>query len=186
MRITAGAVPPKTIQRAERGTVSGDTESGGGNVGRDKDQTAEAAAESVATAIATKRAAALSSALAEDDEAVPESSPGRKSLFASRGRSGGDEQDVDGDDGGGVGQESTTPVNIAVVSRCRPLLTREMKRGVRAAVFCDGNEIVVSDERLPTKRSRRFGFDRVFGKTSLAFRPPFRKTCLVTFFAPLL
>ncbi|CAM9329490.1 unnamed protein product [Ectocarpus sp. 4 AP-2014] len=176
VRITAAGVPPNktahvpaAIGRAERGIVSGDRsiESGGGNTGRAKDQTAQAAAAAaaaVAAAVATKRAAALSSALAEDDEAVLASSPGRKSLFASRRRSAADEEYTDGDDGSGVGQEeSNAPVNIAVVSRCRPLLTREMKRGVRAAVFCDGNEIVVLDERLPTKRSRRFGFDRVFG-----------------------
>ncbi|CBJ48361.1 kinesin motor protein-related [Ectocarpus siliculosus] len=176
VRITAAGVPPKKIAdipaaigRAERSIVSGDrgTESGGGNTGRAKDQTAQASA---AAAVATKRAAALSSALAEDDEAVPASGPGRKSLFASRRRSTADKEYTDGDDGSGVGkEESNAPVNIAVVSRCRPLLTREMKRGVRAAVFCDGNEIIVMDERLPTKRSRRFGFDRVFGpRTSQA------------------
>ncbi|CAM9608984.1 unnamed protein product [Ectocarpus fasciculatus] len=180
VRITAAGVPPKTTAdvstatgRAERGIVSGErsTEGGGGTAGRVKDQTAEtAAAAAAAVAVATKRAAALSLALAEDDEAVPASSPGRKPLFASRRRSAGEEKDFDGDGGGGAGQEeSNNPVNIAVVSRCRPLLTREMKRGVRPAVFCDGNNIVVSDERLPTKRSRRFGFDRVFGpRTSQA------------------
>ncbi|CAN0063901.1 unnamed protein product, partial [Ectocarpus sp. 12 AP-2014] len=182
VRITAAGVPPKKTAdvpaargQAERGIVSGDrsTESGVGNTGRAKDQTAQAAAAAaaaavaVAAAVATKRAAALSSALAEDDEAVPASSPGRKSLFASRRRSAADEEYTYGDYGSGIGQEeSNAPVNIAVVSRCRPLLTREMKRGVRAAVFCDGNEIVVLDERLPTKRSRRFGFDRVFGPTT--------------------
>ena len=44
------------------------------------------------------------------------------------------------------------------------LLLREIKRGVKAAVFCDGDEVVVSDKALPNNRSRRFGFDRVFGE----------------------
>ncbi|CAN0451838.1 unnamed protein product, partial [Ectocarpus sp. 12 AP-2014] len=181
VRITAAGVPPKKTAdvpaargRAQQGIVSGDRsiESGVGNTGRAKNQTAQAAAAAaaaaaVAAAVATKRAAALSSALAEDDEAVAAPSPGRKSLFASRRRSAADEEYTDGDDCSGIGQEeSDAPVNIAVVSRCRPLLTREMKRGVRAAVFCDGKEIVVLDERLPTKRSRRFGFDRIFGPTT--------------------
>lgn len=56
-------------------------------------------------------------------------------------------------------------VNIAVVARCRPLLSREKQRGVRAAVFCEGDHVVVSGQELPTKRSRKFGFDRVFGES---------------------
>lgn len=124
----------------------------------------------------TKRAIALSMELVEDDEANFTSRTSATHLFASRHRSGGSEQaggltaagEGKQDNGGGIGMEgshedSDEPVNIAVVSRCRPLLARETKRGVRAAVFCDGDEIVVPDEALP-ERSRRFGFDRVFGK----------------------
>lgn len=135
-------------------------------------------AQAAATAATTQRAIALSAALEEDDdEAMSVSIVGRKPLFASRHnstdgmRAGGretavgnehsiaDGETVDNDDG---------PVNIVVVSRCRPLLVREMRLGVSKAVFCDGSEIVVSDETLPTKRSRRFGFDRVFGKSVLS------------------
>ena len=147
-------------------------------------EAAEAAA-AAATLAAAKRAAALSAALLEDDDqATSASRAGRKSLFASRnGSTGGLHADgIDGgfrdenENAGEDGRDGEEPVNIAVVSRCRPLLVREMKRGVRAAVFCDGNDIVVSGELLPNKRPRRFGFDRVFGKRlrvlSIRFQSP--------------
>ncbi|CAM9316912.1 unnamed protein product, partial [Scytosiphon promiscuus] len=123
----------------------------------------------------TTRAIALSMALVEDAEAALTSRTGATHLFALRrhSRCNGQAREVSGmgeneqsnsggNDTGGSQEASNGPVNIAVVSRCRPLLTREMKLGVKAAVFCDGDEVVVSDETLP-KRSRRFGFDRVFG-----------------------
>ena len=141
---------------------------------------ARAAAAAAAGAAAAKRAAALSAALLEDDEqAISASGGGKKPLFASRNYStGGLRAEGVGAGFGGETEhasvygrddekeEEEEPVNIAVVSRCRPLLVREMKRGVRAAVFCDGNEIVVSGELLPSKRPRRFGFDRVFGESA--------------------
>lgn len=132
-------------------------------------------AQAAATA-AAKRAAALSAALLEDDDqATYASRAGKKPLFASSHDSpGGLRADAIGAGFGGGhehasvdmrdDEEGEKPVNIAVVSRCRPLLVRETRRGVRAAVSCDGNEIVVSGELLPNKRPKRFGFDRVFGK----------------------
>eukprot|EP00903_Cladosiphon_okamuranus_P015234 g14080.t1 len=136
-------------------------------------------AQAAAATAAAKRAASLSAALLEDeDQANSASRAGRKALFASRNDSVGDLRAHAF--GAGLGDEHENarvqgrdeeeePVNIAVVSRCRPLLVREMRRGVRAAVSCDGNEIVVSGELLPNKRPRRFGFDRVFGpRTSQA------------------
>lgn len=131
-----------------------------------------AAAEVEAKAVvAAKRAIALSVALTEEDEAISAGSRGRlKSLFASRTsrapgggeRAPGREDETNG--GEEEEEEADEPVNIAVVSRCRPLLAREIKRGVRAAVSCEGDEVVVSGKDLPIDRSRRFGFDRVFGK----------------------
>lgn len=134
---------------------------------------AVAAAAAAATALATKRAAALSAALIEDDDqAMLASRAGRKPLFASRKNSAGGLRagemetgfEKEAEDASGDERDDKEPVNIAVVSRCRPLLAREMRRGVRAAVFCDGNDIVVPGELLPNKRPRRFGFDRVFGE----------------------
>lgn len=128
---------------------------------------AEAAAEAEATAIAAaKRAVALSAALIEETEAFPTSSGSRKPLFESR-------RVTEVSTAGSLGSKETSgeedengPINIVVVSRCRPLLEREIKRGVRAAVCCDGDEVVVSGKDLPIDRSRRFGFDRVFGEMS--------------------
>lgn len=136
-------------------------------------------AQAAATAATIQRAMALSAALLEDDdEAISASIAGRKPLFASRHRSADDVRAGGWGAGGGndpnnaddeVGDDYDEPVNIAVVSRCRPLLLREIRLGVRKAVFCDGSDIVVSDEALPTKRSRRFGFDRVFGTSLPSF-----------------
>ena len=143
-----------------------------------------AAASAAAAAMAAKRAATLSAALiASDNEVASAARASRRPLFHSHhdstgsssraggwGAAPGEKNDnASGDWGGGLDDDE--PVNIAVVSRCRPLLTREMKRGVRPAVFCDGNEIVVSGESLPNKRARRFGFDRVFGKSAGAKYP---------------
>lgn len=122
--------------------------------------------------VAAKRAIALSVALTEEDDAISAGiRGGAKSLFTSRApRAPGDGErrasgcegtDNEGEEGE---EEGDAPINIAVVSRCRPLLAREIKRGVRAAVFCEGNEVVVSGKDLPIDRSRRFEFDRVFGK----------------------
>lgn len=143
-------------------------------------------AKAAATAATTQRAIALSAALLEDDdEAISASAAGRKPLFASRHHPGdgvraggwgaaGVSDPHNADDG--VGDDDDEPVNIAVVSRCRPLLVREMRLGVRKAVFCDGSDIIVSDETLTTKRSRRFGFDRVFGTSVRSCGP-----CTVVF-----
>lgn len=140
-----------------------------------------------AGAAATKRAAALSAALLEDDDqAASASRTGRKSLFASRNdttgglHAGGFEAGFgdENENASGDGRDDEEPVNIVVVSRCRPLLVREMKRGVRAAVFCDGNDIIVSGELLPNKRPRRFGFDRVFGKQAFRDVKPMKESPL--------
>lgn len=140
---------------------------------RIKAQAETAKAAAAAAAVATKRAAALSAALIDnDDEAASASRSSRKPLFTSgSGSTGGLREEglevgygTENENASGGGRDGEEPVNIVVVSRCRPLLVREMKRGVRAAVFCDGNEIVVSGESLPNRRPRRFSFDRVFGK----------------------
>lgn len=127
---------------------------------------------------AVNQAAALSAALTEEAQSIRTRGGGRKPLFfasyrpgAVQAKEGSRDEGLEG--GGGGGGETA---NIVVVSRCRPLLLREVKRGVRAAVFCDGDEVVVSDKALPNSRSRRFGFDRVFGEI-LFFekkRPPLR------------
>lgn len=138
-----------------------------------KEATAAAAAAKVAAIAAAttrKRAAALSAALIEaDEEAASASRAGRAPLFTSSTDFRGGLLRAEGLKAGFGNGNDEEQVNIAVVSRCRPLLVREMRRGVRAAVFSDGNEIVVSDELLPNKRPRRFGFDRVFGERSGTF-----------------
>lgn len=70
-------------------------------------------------------------------------------------------------------------VNIAVVARCRPLLAREIERGVREAVFCRGDEVIVSGKKLPIKRSRIFRFDRVFGETVPSVRSGYEVAVVV-------
>lgn len=141
---------------------------GGRSARRGKASLEAAAATEVAAA---GQAVALSAALTEEDQAIRTASGGRKPLFTScralevKAKEGSGNDGIEG--GGGSGGE---PANIVVVSRCRPLLLREIKRGVRAAVFCDGDEVVVSDKALPTRRSRRFGFDRVFGEIVHCFR----------------
>ncbi|CAM9635014.1 unnamed protein product, partial [Hapterophycus canaliculatus] len=131
--------------------------------GQNSFQAGSTAAEAAATVEKeTKRAIALSLALVEDDEAVATSRMGTKELFTSRHRSRGSGRTEEVMEVAENEQDSNEPVNIVVVSRCRPLLREEIKRGVKAAVFCDGDQVVVSDNTLP-KRSRRFGFDRVFG-----------------------
>lgn len=135
---------------------------GGRNARRGKASLEAVAATDV---VAADQAAALSAALTEEDQAVRTGGGGRKPLFTSchaLGVQGKEGSGIEGAEGGGGG--GGEPANIVVVSRCRPLLLREIKRGVRAAVFCNGDEIVVSDRALPNNRSRRFGFDRVFGE----------------------
>lgn len=135
---------------------------GGRNARRGKASLEAAAATEV---VAADQAAALSAALTEEDQAIRTGGGGRKPLSTScralevQANEGSGIGEADGGEGGGG-----EPANIVVVSRCRPLLLREIKRGVRAAVFCDGDEVVVSDRVLPNNRSRRFGFDRVFGE----------------------
>ncbi len=154
----------------------------------EEEEEASAAAAAAAAAMMAKRAVALSAALiASDDEVASAARASRKPLFHSHHDSTGGSRaggwgagpgKESGSAGGGEGgdaddddDDDDEAVNIAVVSRCRPLLMREMKRGVRAAVFCDGSEIVVSGESLPNKRERRFGFDRVFGKPTPPYLP---------------
>lgn len=144
---------------------------GGRSARRGKASLEVATATEVAAA---GQAVALSAALTEEDQASRTGGGGRKPLFTScralevQVKEGSGNEGIEG--GGGSGGE---PANIVVVSRCRPLLLREIKRGVRAAVLCDGDEIVVSDKALPTRRSRRFGFDRVFGEIVHCFREIF-------------
>lgn len=127
-----------------------------------------------AAVAATARALSLSAALNEGDQVIPVGGGGRgrPPLFRTAvddptraweaawelGGNNANELDV------GVDEEL---VNIAVVARCRPLLAREIKRGVREAVFCKGDQVIVSGEELPIHRSRRFVFDRVFGERKL-------------------
>lgn len=122
------------------------------------------------------QALALSNALIDEDYAFPSERRRGTPLFAvtptpkdqmarwaaAWGYGG---QPVEAVRGNGLSAEPVS-VNVAVVARCRPLLAREVKCGVRAAVFCRGDEIVVSGNELPIKRSRKFRFDRVFGERS--------------------
>lgn len=124
------------------------------------------AAEAIALALA-KRAAALSAAMFEEDDSGSLSRGSRSSLFAAHGTNRVETRGVSESRGTNSEIEEEVPVNIVVVSRCRPLLATEIKRGVRTAVFCDGDEIVISGKELQGDRSRRFGFDRVFGKMVL-------------------
>lgn len=103
-----------------------------------------------------EQSAALSAALLDEDEAICKrgGQGGMKPLFALR--QGGN--DTDPDEG---------RVNVAVVSRCRPLLTREIRRGARVAMVCGSDNVTVLGKELPVNRSRKFGFDRVFGKKQI-------------------
>lgn len=111
---------------------------------------------------------ALSEALIQEEELIPNKSKTMKSLFgvteddtpaAARTRGTPDSGGSDFDGGPEV-----RGVKIAVVARCRPLLKREKRQGARQAIKCEGNEVVVLGEELPLKRSRRFRFDRVLGE----------------------
>lgn len=132
---------------------------GGRHAQRGKANLDAAVAAKVAAA---DQAVALSAALTEEDQAVRAGSRGKKPLFTSHHAVNVQAKEEGSGTEGEGGREE--PANIVVVSRCRPLLLREIKRGVRAAVFCDGDEVVVKDKALPTSRWRRFGFDRVFGE----------------------
>lgn len=134
---------------------------GGRNARRRKAGLEAAAATEVAAA---DQAVALSAALFEEDQAIRVGGGGRKPLFTCCCAVEMRAKEVSGNEGTESEGSGGEPVNIVVVSRCRPLLLREIKRGVKAAVFCDGDEVVVSDKALPNNRSRRFGFDRVFGE----------------------
>ncbi|CAM9184567.1 unnamed protein product, partial [Laminaria digitata] len=161
-----GAVVPRDagiVDSAE--SYPNNLSEGGRHAPRGKTSQEPAAVTDVA---AVNQAAALSAALTEEAQSIRTRGGGRKPLlFASyrpgavQAKEGSGDEGLEG--GGGGGGEAA---NIVVVSRCRPLLQREVKRGVRAAVFCDGDEVVVSDKALPNSRSRRFGFDRVFGPST--------------------
>lgn len=168
--VAAAAVASNTFSASVHSSDEG-ADQGGRRFPGETILTGAAAEVEAKVVIAAKRAIALSAALTEEDEAISAGIRGcLKSLFASRTpQTLGDGERVPGredETNGGEEEEEEAdePVNIAVVSRCRPLLAREIKRGVRAVVSCEGDEVVVSGKDLPIDRTRRFGFDRVFGK----------------------
>lgn len=141
-----------TRQRPSRGRTHGLSE------------TADTARASTATTKVLPDAGALSAALIQDDRMTQALFKPKKTLFRSPNDGavaweawGSGCKDLEG-------RGADDVVKIIVVARCRPLLTREIRHGVRSAVACKNNEVIVSGKELPFGGSRSFGFDRVFGE----------------------